>query len=592
MTGAPRVYRLGEFVVDGTDRLLLRDGGEVFLRPKAFDTLWCLVESQGHLVTKDALLERVWPGTSVSDAVLTHCITEVRQALHDDPRRPRYLKTVSRRGYKLVAPVEIVAPTGTESTGEAPAAAGQRARSPAIAVLPFANLSGDPANDYLCDGIAEELINGLTKVAPLPVVAHSSSFAFKGRNIDAREIGRQLDVSVILEGSLRRADGRLRVAAQLIDAGSGYHLWCDQYDRPYADVFAIQDDIAGSILEALRVELPDGRPRPLVKPATASATAYELYLQGRSYWHRRYSGFMQRAVECFERAIAADARFAMAHTGLADCFGSLGVWGFAPPDVMFPRARALADEALRLDPGLGEAHASRAFVSLFYEWDWAAAGRGLERAIERNPGCALIRLWYAHYLSIVGRMEEAVREATRAQRLDPLSPVVNANVGWTWLLAGDRPRALAELERAVSLDPLNAMAYFYLGATHGTAGRFDDAVSMHEKAREIAPAFPGVREAIACARARMGDGGPALAILEEVESGRRQGYVMPSWVSRMHMCLGHHDAALQWLEGAVAERDPMMPWIAFMPGLDELRPHSRFARVLSALALPCPWRAG
>jgi TolB-like protein len=358
------------------------------LRPKAFDTLLCLVERQGHLVTKGDLLDRVWPGTSVSDAVLTHCITEVRQALHDDPRAPRYLKTVSRAGYKLVVPVQVTEPTDGPRTG------GRAAPEPAVAVLPFANLSADPDGDYLCDGLTEELINGLTKVAPLRVVAHTSSFAFKGRNVDAREIGRQLDVTAILEGSVRKYGSRLRVSAQLIDASSGYHLWCDQYDRRLEDVFAIQDEIAEAILGALRVELLDSRPRPLVRPSTASVEAHRLYLQGRSYWHRRYSGFMQRAMECFERAIAADPGFALARCGLADCHGSLGVWGFVAPHQTFPKARALADEALALDPGLGEAHASRAFVSTFYEWDWKAAQRGFEQAIDLNPGCALTRLWY------------------------------------------------------------------------------------------------------------------------------------------------------------------------------------------------------
>jgi serine/threonine-protein kinase len=492
---------------------------------------------------------------------------------------------VSRRGYKLLAPVHVVEPT------DAPRAAGPvvsetAVPEPAVAVLPFANLSADPDSEYLCDGLAEELINGLTKVALLRVVAHTSSFAFKGRNVDAREIGRQLEVSAILEGSVRRSGSRLRVAAQLIDARNGYHLWCDQYDRRLEDVFAIQDDIAEAILAALRVELIDSRPHPLVRPMTASVAAHQLYLQGRSYWHRRYSGFMQRAMECFERAIAADPQFALARCGLADCYGSLGVWGFAPPHQMFPRARALADEALAIDPALGEAHASRAFVSTFYEWDWPAAARGFERALELNPGCALTRLWYAHLLSIVGRMDEAVREATRAQRLDPLSPIVNANVGWTLFLAGRRDRALAELERAVRVDPLNAMAYFYLGATHGAAGRFGEAVAMFEKCLEIAGGFPGVQEAMVSARALAGDRQPAIDLLDATEDGRRPGYTLLSMVARIDLCLGDPDKALARLAQAAEERDPFMVWVPFTPAFAELHGDERFARILARLGLP------
>jgi serine/threonine-protein kinase len=575
-------YRLGEFTLDAADRQLLRNGQEVPLRPKAFDTLLCLVERHGHLVTKDALLDLVWPGTSVSEAVLTHCIAEVRQALGDDPRAPRYLRTVSRRGYKVVAPVDLV----EAPSHRGPAVAPTR-RTPAIAVLPFANLTADPDTEYLCDGISEELINGLTRLPDARVVAHTSSFAFKGREVDVRDIGARLDVTVVLEGSVRKSGDRLRISAQLIDARNGYHLWAEQYDLAPGDIFAIQEEIARAVLRELRIEWLDGLARPVVRPATGSDEAHALYLRGRYYWHRRYAGFMQRAMECFERAIAIDPAFALAHTGLADCFGSLGVWAFAPPAAVFPRAQALAERALAIDDGLAEAHASRAFVTIFYEWDWAGAERGLRRALALSPGHALTRLWLGHLLSIVGRMEEAVTEVTRAWDLDPLSPVVSANVGWTHLLARDVPCALEVLHRSVALDPLNAMAYFYLGTTHGAAGRYDEAAAMHRKARDIAPEFPGVREALGCALALGGHRDEALALRRESEAQGRATYVSGVSLSFLQAALGDIDAALDSLERAVEARDPMLVWLKYMPGdglaVGRLRPEPRFACLVERL---------
>lgn len=592
MTVSPRAYRLGEFTVDAADRVLLREAREVPLRPKAFDTLLCLVSHRGHLVTKDALLAEVWPGTHVSDAVLTHCIAEVRQALHDDPRAPRYVRTVARRGYKVTAPIEPIgagALAAAEVTAGAPSAddGALPPPLPAIAVLPFANLSADPENEFLCDGISEELINALTRLPSARVVAHTSSFAFKGRQIDVRDIGRQLDVGTVLEGSVRRSGERLRISAQLVDARSGFHLWAEQYDRTAGDLFEVQDEIARAIVRELRVELAQGVKAPLVRSSTSNGAAHEFYLRGRYYWHRRYSGFMQRAIECFERAVALDPRFALAYSGLADCFGSLGVWAFVPPHSVFPRAQELADRALALDDQLGEAHASRAFVRLFYEWDWDGAERGLRHALALNPGAALTRLWLGHQLSIVGRMAEAVDEVTRAYDLDPLSPVVAPNVGWTHLLAGDVPRAFDVLEKATAVDPRNAMACIYLALAHAVSGRFREAAALHHRALEIAPAFPGLRVVLGCSYAACGERDRALEILRETAHHRRDAYVSAFYVAQLHATLGQFDAAFSELERALEERDALLVWVKFFPApaCVALRADPRFGPVLDRLAL-------
>ena len=500
MSDAACAYRFGDFTLDVAERQLLRNGREVPLRTKAFDTVACLVERHGHLVTKDALLARVWPGTSVSDGVLTHCIAEVRRALGEPIGQPRYVRTLSRSGYRFVGAVEAVDRASLQGPRPAPPAPGGAPDTPAptrtVAVLPFENLSPDLENESFCDGLSEELINGLTQVRTLRVVAHSSSFRFKGRQLDARTIGRRLGVGAIVEGSVRKSGDRLRVSAQLIDAADGCHVWAAQYDRGLEDVFAIQEEIAGAVLRELKVELEKGVPGAPWRRRTPDPEAYRLYLQGRSFWHRRFGGFLQKAIDSFQRAVEIDPRFAAAYAGLADSFSTLGVWAFAPAESVFPNAASLAQRALELDDRLAEAHASQAFVDMFYRWAWPEAGRHLGRALDLNPGCAVIRLWDAHYLSILGRHDEAIGEVTLAQTLDPLSPIVGANVGWTLYLAGETDRAIAELRRVLDVEPGNGLASFYLGYALAETRQYDEAIGAFQQAVAATGGMPWAAESI------------------------------------------------------------------------------------------------
>jgi TolB-like protein/Flp pilus assembly protein TadD len=594
MSTAPRSYRFGNFALHPSERQLLMNGREVTLRPKAFDTLLCLVAHHGHAVPKSDLLDAVWPETHVSEAVLTHCIAEVRQALADEVRRPRFVKTMSRHGYKFVAPVhvtDLASQAGARDPSPAPElplpSHAPLAGPPpsAIVVLPFANMSADPENEYFCDGLSEELINGLTRVAGLQVVAHSSSFSFKGRDIDAREIGRQLHVGTILEGSVRKTGDRLRISAQLIDAERGYHLWCDQYDCRLEDIFAIQDRIAQAILASLKVEFLKDPRSPLVRPSTTNMDAYVLYLHGRAFWHRRYGGLLQRAMECFGQAIAKDPGFAPPYTGLADSLATLGIWGFAPARDVLPKAATLADTAQRLDAALAEAHASRALVRLFWDWEWDEAERGFIRALDLNPGCALTRLWYGHYLSIVGRMDEAVTETKRAQALDPLSPVCSANVGWTLYLAHDAGRAIEELRRALARDPDNGIALFYLGYALIDAGCHAEAIDCLQKAREVTRGMPWSAEGIGLAHGLAGRRDLALAALAEARTRAASTFVPLSALGLVHVGLGDDDAVLDCLERGVEERDVLLPWVKFMPPFDRFHSNPRFQAVLARLGL-------
>lgn len=587
MTGRPETYRFGEYTLDAAQHRLVRLTAEVTLRPKAFDTLLCLVRRQGQAVGKNDLLEAVWPGTFVSDAVLTHCIAEVRQALRDDPKAPRYVRTLPKVGYAFIGEVELrdgharpaaAAKPFLQSVPEVPSTS-------SIAVLPFANLSADPGNEAFCDGLSEELINGLTKVPDLRVVAHSSSFSFKGRDMDVREIGRQLGVGALLEGSVRKSGDRLRISAQLIDTTSGFHAWCEQYDRTMEDVFDLQDDISRSVLAALRHELLPGARRPLIRPSTRSVEAYLLYLRGRAHWHQRFQGQVHKAIACFEQAIERDPVFALAYSGLADSFSSMGIWAFVPPRDAFPRAATLARRALEIDPMLAEAHASTALIEMFHGWNWTAAEGELARAIELNPGLALTHLWAAHFLSIVGRFDEAVAEVLHAQALDPLSPAVSANAGWTLYLAGQHCRAIEELEKVLERFPGNPMALLYLGFALVATGRLAEAISRFEALQATPGGMPWAAESLAWACALSGDSSRSHRILSESLARTKTAYVASSGIACVYLGLGDDDQMFAWLDRCLEERDALLPWLKFLPVFDRVRPDPRFQAVLARLGL-------
>ena len=583
MPNQPTTYRFGEYTLEPGEHRLLRANDAVALRPKAFDTLLFLVSRHGHTVTKNELLDAVWPGTFVSDAVLTHCIAEVRHALQDDAQNPRLLRTMPKIGYAFVA--EVRRSSGPAGAGPFLRAVPDRRPASAIAVLPFVNLSADPDNEYFCDGLSEELTNRLTKVPELRVVAHSSSFSFKGRDTDVREIGRQLGVGSVLEGSVRKSGDRLRISAQLIDTAGGFHVWCEQYDRTLEDIFALQDEISQSVLAALRVELVKAERPPVVTPSTASMEAYLLYLQGRSFWHQRFAGQLQKAMALFEQAIQKDPGFALAYSGLADSFSALGVWAFVPPHDAFPRATALARQALALDPALADAHASMALIHMFYDWDWTAAERELVRAVALSPGSALVHLWAAHYLTIVGRFDEALAEVLHAQALDPLSSGLNANVGWTFYLAGQHDRAIDELQKVLARFPGNPMALLYLGFAMTAAGRSVEALSCFEASAATPGGMPWAAESVGWAAAVTGDAARGRRVLESSLARAKTSYVPSSGIACLHLGLGDDDAMFEWLARSVEERDALIPWLAFMPAFDRVRPDPRFQAILARVGL-------
>lgn len=356
-----------------------------------------------------------------------------------------------------------------------------------IAVLPFANLSPDPENEYFSDGLTEELINSLTKIEGLRVASRTSAFAWKGKQENIRKIGQQLNVETVLEGSVRKAGNRLRITAQLVNIADDSHLWSERYDREMEDIFAVQDEIARAIVDALKIKLASDKKHQIVKPPTESIEAYNLYLQGRFHWNKRSKEGFERAIQYFEQALQIDPTYARAYAGLADCYTLLASYGYLDPHEGFPKAREAARKALELDETLAEAHASIAAIKLNYEQDLEGARKEIERAITLNPHYATAHHWHAATLVGLGHTDEAVAAIQRALELDPLSAIMRVTAGEVFQLAGRWQEAEEHLQKALELNPNLARAYIALATIHQLSGNWQKAEHELQRAMALAP---------------------------------------------------------------------------------------------------------
>jgi serine/threonine-protein kinase len=455
-----------------------------------------------------------------------------------------------------------------------------------IAVLPFVNLSADPENGYFCDGMAEEILNALSSIPSLRVASRTSAFAFKGASEDIRAIGEKLRVRTVLEGSVRRADTTLRVTAQLINIADGFHLWSQTYDREMKDVFAIQDEIARAIVNALKVNLGSEAGAVLVEPHTDNLDAYALYTKARYLWRRKSSSALTKCIEYFEQAIALDPCYSLAYAGLADSYITLGYWNYLPPKQVFARARAAADSAVGIDDRLAEAHTSRACVSLLYDWDWPRAQQGFLRAIQLKDSYSTAHFWYACYLWSMGRAAESVDQATRAQALAQLSPVVNANLGWALYFERRYDEAITQCVHALDLDTHALMTYTVLGQAYVAAARYDDAISALHSAVGFSGGASFTSAALGYACGKAGKRREARKILNELHERSTANYVSPFCVALVHIGLGDKDQALECLDRAYEEHSHWLVYAKVWPLLDDLRSDARFAALLGKVGLP------
>jgi serine/threonine-protein kinase len=571
-------YEFGDFRLDCRRRILQRlDGTTVPLAPKAFDTLTCLVESSGTVLGKDALLQAVWPDVAVEENNLNQNISLLRRTLGEGRGEHRYIATVPGRGYRFVAEVRSAA-AGIESG---------RSSDLAIAVLPFVNVSGDPEFDYFGDGLADELMTALSRLGQVRVAARSSAFAFKGRQVDVRQIARQLGVGLVLEGSLRKSGTRLRVTAQLIDAASGYNVWSERYDREMEvrDILDVQDDLTVAVLRALKVNLP-GTGTAALTHATRNAQAHELYLKGRFHLFRMTRAGIETGLRHLERAIECDPSYALAHVGIAHAYRMYGLSLEMPPNEVWPNAAVAARTALELDDTLAEAHAVAAFNCFWHDWNWSRAEEHFKRAIRLNPTSADTHWMYAHVPSNLGRHEEALRLIGRARELDPLSGLINAMEGQFLLHAGRTDDAIARLREALELDPQSRVAHLFAASAFIERGLFDEAVAEARAARALTPSnTQGIAlEAYANAkRGRRAEAGAAVGELLELSNGR---YVSPYHVAIALCGVGANDDALTWLERGVEGRDPKMVFLNVEPKWAALRGDRRFVTLLKQMQFP------
>jgi serine/threonine protein kinase len=471
---------------------------------------------------------------------------------------------------------------GVAAAGRVAPAAG---RTGSVAVLPFVNMSNDPENEFFADGMTEDIISALAQIDGLQVASRTSTFAYKKRDQDVRTIGRQLNVATVLEGSVRKAGNRLRITAQLVTVTDGYHVWSERYDRDLEDVFAIQDEIARAIVTALKIWLDDGAGAPLVKRQTANPDAYSHFVKGRYFLNQRGVG-LSKALECFTAATAEDPGYAAAYAGLADAHTLLAWYGFVAPRDALPLAKTAALRSLEIDPRLGEGYSSLGYVKLHWDWDWAGAERDFSQAIVLNRGHAPTHQWYSEYLTAVGRVQEALAEAQRAQELEPLGLIITTRLGDAWYCVREYERAIEECRRAIEMDPTFVPAHVWLGLAHLQSGMARDAVRVFENTLSLPGAGPSL--ALAClglAYARAGRTDDATDILRQLDELSAQRYVSSFDVALVLLGLGRSQDALAALERAAEERACWLPRLLGDPIFDELRGEQRFQRLLGTMGL-------
>jgi TolB-like protein/Tfp pilus assembly protein PilF len=447
----------------------------------------------------------------------------------------------------------------------------------AIAVLPFSNLSSEQENEYFSDGLTEELINALTKVEGLRVVAWGSTFQFKGKARDIRRIAEQLRVKAVLEGSVRRTPDRLRITAQLVDTIDGHYLWSETYERALKDVFAVQDEISSAIVGALRMKLAGPAGRSLVTRYTENLHAYHLYLKGRYYWNKRTEEDFYKALGFFEQAIEIDPNYAPAYAGMSDAYIILGEHGSVPALSIMRKAKAAATRALEIDASLAEAHVSLGSVSALFEWNWPVAERHFRRAIELNPSYATAHHWYGYdYLAPLGRLDEAIAAVERAHHLDPLSLIITTCVGTLYDMAREHERAREYYDKVFELDPGFVRAHMSAGRSYLHQDMYEQALAAFETARALMPNSPVPLALMAHAYNVCGAAAESERLRQALDRCARTSCVSSYLLARAHLAFDN-DRTFELLELALEEHDPRLPHLNVSPVWDCVRMDPRFA---------------
>jgi TolB-like protein len=569
-----RSYEFEDFRVEVDKRLLFRQGKPVHLTPKAFDTLLLLVQRKGEVISKDDLMREVWPDTAVEENNLNQNISTLRRILGENRGENRYIATVPGQGYRFVPAVES---SGFTQINAEPVT---------VAVLPFANLSSDPDSEFFADGITEEIINALAQIRNLRVVARTSAFSFKGKQVDLRTVGATLNAGTLIEGSVRKSGDRVRIVAQLINAADGYHIWSERYDRQLQDIFQVQDEIARTIADRLKVTLGREKAEPLVRSETRDLEAYQFYLKGRFHWNKRSADGLQKAIEYFQEAIGRDPGYAVAYAGLADAYNMISFRNVLAPHAVMPKAKAAATKALELDANRAEPHVSLAYASFTYDRNWPAAARHFERAKALDPAYLMGHAFYPLYLSSRARSEESLSVAKRALELDPAAAAVSHVLAVQLYLARFFDQAVRQCQQTLELDPSYEPAYPVLGQVYSLTAKYEDATKEFEKSLAVTQRSTWVLALLGYAHARSGARSQAMEIIAELETTSKDSFVPALCFALVYAALEEADQAFTWLAKASDERHNRLAYIKVEALWDPLRSDPRFAELLRGFGIP------
>jgi TolB-like protein/Tfp pilus assembly protein PilF len=568
--GSGRRIRFGQFEIDERTGELRKEGTKVRLQEQSFQILQILLEHAGDVVTREEVRKRMWPTDTFVDFDhgINNAIKRLREALGDTAGTPRYIETLTRRGYRFVEKIHFD---------------DRRLRS--IVVLPLQNLSGDPEQEYFADGLTEALITSLAKISALRVISRTTAMHYKGVHRPLPEIARELGVEVVVEGSVLRSEGRVRISTQVIEALSDTHLWAESYERDLRNVLQLQSEIARSVAREIEARLTAGEQEQLARVRSVSPEVYEVYLRGRYQWNRRNAEGFRKGTEHFLQAIQMDPNYAAAYSGLADCAGSAGFWGFTSPAQGCGRAKSAACKSLEIDE-TAEAHASLGWALIHYDFDFLTAEHHFQRAIELNPGYATAHQWYAHCLGYSYRLDESLERVKIALDLDPLSLNVNTTyVGVLWFQR-EFDRAVAHCQKILELAPTFATLRWLLANLFQSKGLHEEAIAERQWAVEASGGAPLFIAELGDSYAAAGNRRDALDSLDRLQKLSKTSYVMSYWIALIHASLGEADQAFHWLEMSYQERSPTLSFLKIDPRLDVLRPDPRFDSHLRRLNLP------
>ncbi|MGH9516302.1 MAG: winged helix-turn-helix domain-containing protein [Terriglobales bacterium] len=574
------VLRFNDLELDLRAYELRRDGHALKLERIPMELLCLLAENQGQLVTREQIIQQIW-GKDVfldTDNSINTAIRKIRQALNDNPEMPRFIQTISGKGYRFAAPI-----TRSPTTARKNIILRDSSQPVMLAVLPFENLSNDAEQEYFSDGLTEETITHLGQLSPerMGVIARTSSMAYKRTTKTVSQIGHELKVDYVLEGSVRRENDVVRITAQLIRVADQIHLWAHSYERKLGTVLGVQSELGSAIAQEVELRLA---PQQFSISRDEDPEAHDAYLRGRYHWAKRTYKEIGRAIEYFGKAVEKDPRYARAYAGLADCYIILPITSDMRSEDCFPKASAAAARALELDPALAEAHTSRGTIRFWFDWDWAGAEEAYLKALELNGNYAVARLYRAHCLSNIGKHGEALAEIRRGLRLDPLSPIMNTLYAEFLYHARLYEEALAQFHNALELNPDFWVARVNLAKAHEQTGHYDEAIAELQKARLLSDQNTETISLLGYVLAVSGEKQKAQGCLSELFEIRKKKYVPPYNIALLHLGLENKRAACESLEQGYQERDVHMTFL-LDPKWDQLRNDPRFRKLIRQVGL-------